>query len=84
MASRLKRIGIVALTAAAVCVAGSCADIASLASCTGGVRTTGILVREQSEAAVDAEEYERASEFRDEIRKIEGNVSSEEESDGTE
>ena len=42
---------------AAVCVAGSSADVASLASCTGAVRTTGILVREQSEAAVDAEEY---------------------------
>ena len=41
---------------AAVCVAGTRADIASLASCTGGVRTTGILVREQSEAAVDPEE----------------------------
>ena len=39
---------------AAVCVAGSGADLASLASCTGGVTTTGILVREQSEA-VDAE-----------------------------
>lgn len=38
-----------------VCVAGTGADIASLASCTGGVRTTGILVLEQSEAA-DAQE----------------------------
>jgi len=36
---------------AVVCVAASEDDIASLASCTGGVRTTGILVREQSEAA---------------------------------
>ncbi len=40
---------------AVVCVAGTGADIVSLASCTGDVRTTGILVLEQSDAA-DAEE----------------------------
>ncbi len=40
---------------AVVCVAGTEADIVSLASCTGDVRTTGILVLEQSDAA-DAEE----------------------------
>ncbi len=40
---------------AVVCVGGTAADIASLASCTGGVRTTGILVLAESEAA-DAEE----------------------------
>jgi hypothetical protein len=36
---------------AVVCVAASETDIASLASCTGGVRTTGILVRDQSDTA---------------------------------
>ena len=40
---------------AVVCVAGTGADIVSLASCTGDVRTTGILVLEQSDVA-DAEE----------------------------
>jgi hypothetical protein len=36
---------------AVVCVAGTGADIVSLASCTGDVRTTGVLVLEQSDAA---------------------------------
>ena len=36
---------------ALVCVAGSEADLASLASCAGDVRTTGILVLERSEMA---------------------------------
>jgi len=40
---------------AVVCVAGTGGDIVSLASCAGDVRTTGILVLEQSDAA-DAEE----------------------------
>ncbi len=40
---------------AVVCVGGTGADIASLASCTGGMRTIGILLLAQSEAA-DAEE----------------------------
>jgi hypothetical protein len=40
---------------AVVCVAGTGADIASLASCTGAVRTTGILVLEQTQAT-DVEE----------------------------
>ncbi|MCK4915997.1 MAG: hypothetical protein KAS89_07490, partial [Candidatus Eisenbacteria sp.] len=40
---------------AVVCIGGTGADIASLASCTDGMRTTGILVLPQSEAA-DVEE----------------------------
>ncbi len=45
---------------AVVCVGGTGADIASLASCTGGTRTTGILLLAQSEAA-DAEEPREAA-----------------------
>ena len=51
---------------AVVCVAGTGADIASLASCTGAVRTTGILVLEQTQVA-DVEEPVEATDVEEPV-----------------
>ncbi len=57
---------------AVVCVAGTGADIVSLASCTGDVRTTGVLVLEQSDAAAAEEPGELAAvEEPDEVADVE-------------
>ncbi len=58
---------------ALICIAATEADLASLAACAAGVRTTGILVREQSDTP-DAEEPDEAEELAPVVRTTRADV----------